>query len=258
MELIQLTPVHLVWALGLIVFAIGLSAWEKLGLEWRLLVATGRTIVQLVGVGFFLEVIFAWKNPWAVLGVLGLMLTVAAMVARNRIGKKIPQILPIVWGSLLVSTALTIIYVNLLVLQPPSWYEPQYLIPLAGIVLGNAMNGGAIAGERLASTLSSARLEIETHLSLGATPQQAVASSRKEAIRAGMIPTLNSMMIVGVVTLPGILTGQLLSGVNPFTAAFYQMLILFMLACATLIATLLVTQGICLKVFNAADQLMNW
>jgi putative ABC transport system permease protein len=93
---------------------------------------------------------------------------------------------------------------------------------------------------------------------LGATAPQAVASSRKEAIRAGMIPTLNSMMIVGVVTLPGILTGQLLSGINPLTAAFYQMLILFMLACATLIATLLVTQGICLKVFNAADQLMNW
>jgi len=87
----------------------------------------------------------------------------------------------------LVSTALTLCYTNLLVIQPPSWYEPQYLIPLAGIVLGNAMNGAAIAGERLVSTFNASKLEIETHLSLGATPEQAVAQYRKDA-KAGLIP----------------------------------------------------------------------
>ncbi|GET39554.1 ABC transporter permease [Microseira wollei] len=257
MELIQLDIVHLAWGLGLIAIAIGLSAIERLGLEWRLLTATVRAIAQLFGVGFVLEVAFAGNNPVAVLVVLILILTTAALVARNRIGKKIPQILPIVWGALLLSTALSVGYVNLLVLHPPTWYEPQYLVPLAAIVLGQAMNGAAIAGERLTSSLVASRIEIETHLSLGATPQQAVAFYRTEAIRAGIIPTLNSMAIVGVITLPGFFTGQILGGVSPFQAAFYQMLILFMVATATLIATLLVTKGICLKVFNSSEQLIN-
>jgi putative ABC transport system permease protein len=117
------------------------------------------------------------------------------------------------------------------------------------------MNGAAIAGERLVSTINASQLEIETHLSLGATPQQAVAQYRKDAIRAGLIPTLNQMMVVGVVTLPGIITGQLLSGVNPLDAASYQILIMFMLAFANLVTTVLVTQGLYRQFFNQAAQL---
>jgi len=116
------------------------------------------------------------------------MLTIAAVVARNRISKKVSCAVALGGGSILVSTALTLA-TQRLVIQPASWYEPQYLIPLAGIVLGNAMNGAAIAGERLVSTFNASKLEIETHLSLGATPQQAVAQYRKDAIKAGLIPT---------------------------------------------------------------------
>ena len=120
------------------------------------------------------------------------------------------------------------------------------------------MNAAAIAGERLVSTLTSSQLEIETHLSLGATPQQAVARYRRDAIKAGLIPTVNTMMVVGLVTLPGIMTGQLLSGVPPLVATSYQMVIMFMLAFATLVTTLLLTWGICRQFFNAADQLILW
>jgi len=148
-----------------------------------------------------------------------------------------------------------LIYTNLLIIQPDTWYQPQYLIPLGGIVLGNAMNGSAIAGERLVSTITSSRLEIETHLSLGATPQQAVAGYRKDAIRAGLIPTLNQMMVVGIVTLPGIITGQLLSGIDPLNAASYQILIMFMIATTNLTTTILVTQGIYRQFFNVQAQL---
>lgn len=255
--LIQLDFVDLALALGMMAIAIGLSAWERLGLEWSLAIATGRTILQLLVVGYILAFIFALNNPWAVLAILAVMLTIAAVVARNRISKKYPGLLPLVWGSILVSTALTLCYTNLLVIQPPKWYEPQYLIPLAGIVLGNAMNGAAIAGERLVSTINASQLEIETHLSLGATPQQAVTQYRKDAIRAGLIPTLNQMMVVGIVTLPGIITGQLLSGVNPLDAASYQILIMFMLAFANLVTTVLVTHGLCRQFFNQADQLIR-
>lgn len=257
MELIRLDLVDLALAIGLMAIAIGLSVWQQLGLEWSLAIATGRTIVQLLVVGVILEAVFGIANPWAVLAVLAVMLTIAAIVARNRIGKKYRLVLPLVWGSIFVSTALTLLYTNLLIIQPAKWYAPQYLIPLAGIILGNAINGAAIAGERFVSTINSSQLEIETHLSLGATPQQAVAQYRKDAIRAGLIPNLNQMMVVGIVTLPGIITGQLLSGVNPLDAASYQILVMFMLAFANLLTALLVTQGLSRQFFTSAAQLIK-
>jgi len=254
--LIELDLGDLALALGMMALSIGLSAWERLGLEWTLAIATARTLLQLLVVGYILAFVFALNNPWAVLAILLVMLTIAAIVARNRIGKKIPRVLPLVWGSIFISTVLTLGYTTLLVIQPPRWYEPQYLIPLAAIVLGNSMNGAAISGERLVSVINASRLEIETHLSLGATPQQAVNQYRKDAIKAGLIPTINSMMIVGIVTLPGIITGQLLSGVDPLAAASYQILIMFMLAFTNLVTTILVTQGLYRQFFNAAAQLV--
>lgn len=257
-DLIRLDLWDLVLAVGLMVIAIGLSAWEGLGLEWSLAIATVRTILQLLFVGVVLEIVFGLDNPWAVLAIVVVMLTIAAVVARNRIGKKYPLVLPLVWVSIFVSTALTLAYTNLLIVQPAQWYEPQYFIPLAGIVLGNAINGATIAGERFVSTINSSRLEIETHLSLGATPQQAVAQYRKDAIRAGLIPNLNQMMVVGIVTLPGIITGQLLSGAAPLDAASYQILIMFMLTFANLLTALFVTQGLCRQFFNADAQLVKY
>jgi putative ABC transport system permease protein len=237
--------------------AIALSAWQRLGLAWNLAVATFRTILQLLFVGYLLGLVFAVRQPAIVLVIAAVMLGIAALTARNRISKTLPNLLPIVGGSIFVSTALTLAYVNLLVLRPVPWYEPQYLIPLVGIVAGYVMNAAAIAGERLVSTLKSSQLEIETHLSLGATPQQATSHYRKEAIRAGLIPTINAMMVVGLVTLPGIFTGQVLGGINPIDAALYQMLIMFVLAFATLITTLLMLQGVDRLFFNKNAQLIN-
>lgn len=254
--LIELDLGDLALALGMMAMSIGLSAWERLGLEWTIAIATARTLLQLLVVGYILAFVFALNNPWAVLAILLVMLTIAAIVTRNRISKKIPRVLPLVWGSIFISTVLTLGYTTILVIQPPRWYEPQYLIPLAGIVLGNAMNGAAISGERLVSTINTSRLEIETHLSLGATPQQAVSHYRKEAIKAGFIPTVNLMMVVGIVTLPGIITGQLLSGIDPLAAASYQILVIFMLAFTTLVTIILVTQGLYRQFFNSAAQLL--
>ncbi|KAB8319387.1 iron export ABC transporter permease subunit FetB [Tolypothrix campylonemoides VB511288] len=256
-ELIKLDFVDLACAVGLMGAAIALSATERIGLELNLAIATGRTILQLAVLGYVLEFIFALDNPWAVLAILSVMLTISAIVARNRITQKIPQMLPLVWGSIFVSTTLTMIYTNFLIIQPDRWFEPQYVIPLAGIVLGNAMNAAALAGERLVSTINASHLEIETHLSLGATPQQAIVQYRKDAVRAGLIPTLNQMMVIGMVTLPGIITGQLLSGVNAREAASYQILIMFMIAFANLLTTLLVTRAISRQFFNSAAQLVR-
>ncbi len=253
----QLGIPQIIWALGLMAIALGLSLWQRLGLEGRLLMATCRAVVQLLVVGYLLATVFALRDPWLVLAVLGVMLLTATLVARNRISKEIPALTWLVGSAIFLSTLLTLTYVQLLVVQSDPWYEPQYLIPLAGIVLGNAMNAAAIAGERFVSTLKTSRLDLETHLCLGASPRQAVQQLRREAIQASLIPILNQMLVVGVVTLPGIITGQILAGADPLTAALYQMVILVMLAFADLVTALLVIEGIFRQSFNAAAQLTS-
>jgi putative ABC transport system permease protein len=252
----EISALPITATIALMIMAIALSAWQKLGLEGNLAIATVRTILQLGVVGYLLEAVFAFRNPFLVLGVVVVMLTIATLVTRNRIDPKIPYLIPLVGGSLFLSTALTLAYVNLLVLRPTPWYDPQNLIPLAGILLGNTMTAAALAGDRFVSTLNSRQLEIETHLSLGATPQQATALYRQEATKAALMPTLNTMLVVGVVTLPGVFTGQVLSGASPLIAASYQILILFMMAIATLLTTLLVIYGLSRQFFNAAAQLV--
>lgn len=264
-QLIELDFLDLAIAVGLMVIAIGLSVWQKIGLELNLAIATVRTILQLLVLGYILDFILALNNLWAVLAILFVMLTIAAIIAKNRITNKIEYVLPLVWGSMFLSTAFTLIYTNFLIIQPDRWFQPQYVIPLAGIVLGNSMNAAAIAGERLVSTINASHGEIETHLSLGATPQQAIMQYRKDSIRAGLIPTINQMMIIGMVTIPGFMSGLIISGVDydkiPFQAASeaasYQILLMFAIALSNLLTTILLTLALSHQSFNKNAQLIK-
>ncbi len=255
MTIIQLDFVDLASALALMGIVIALSAWEKLGLEIKFAIATGRTILQVVVLGYILDIIFTVNNEWAVLAMLAVMLSIGAIIARNRIEQKNPSMLPLVWASLFISTAMALVYINVLIIQPERWFAPQYLIPIAGMILASAMNAAAIAGERLVKAINSSYQEIETHLSLGASPQQAIQQYRQEAIRAGLIPSINQMTIIAMVAIPTFFSGQLLSGVNPREAASYQILIVFAIAFTNLLTSLLVTWGICRQSFNSAAQL---
>lgn len=255
-NLIVLNTVDFVLCLGMIVSAIALSLWQKLGLEKELVYSAFRSLMQLIVIGYILDLVFTVNNGLVILGVLGVMLAIAAVVTRNTIDQKLEGLLPTVVLSLLASSAFTLGYIILLVIQPDRWYEPQYLIPLAGMLFGNAMNGSSLAGERLLQSINHNRLEIETHLSLGATPKQAIAIYQRQAIRTGLIPTLNNMLVIGLVGLPGVLTGQLLAGSNPLDAASYQILIILAIALTNMISTVLVTEGIYKRFFNQDDQLI--
>lgn len=248
---------QVIWAIGLIVAAFALSSWQKLGLEGSLILAAGRAVIQLAVVGYVLAVVFAPpQSPVLILFVVAVLVMVSAIVTRNRISQKLP--LPGVVGSLLITTIVTVAYVQLIVVQPQNWYEPRFLIALSAIVLSQAMSAAAIAGERFFTGLNSSTLEIETRLSLGASPAQAIEPYRKEAIRAGVLPVINAMAIVGLATIPEIVSGQLLGGANPIQAIAFQIVILFMVTFATLLVTILVTSGIWRKFFNAQAQLIRW
>lgn len=256
-ELITLDLFDLALALAMIAIAIALSRWQKLGLGGQLAIAAGRSLLQLLVAGYALAFIFALDNPLAVIIALLGMITIAAIASKNRVSQKIKSLFPLMWGSIFASSALTLSYVVFIIIQPPVWYSPQYLIPLAGMIIGNAMDTATIAGERLVSTVNRSSLEIETHLSLGATPTEAVSSYRKEAIRAGLIPLINRMMVMGLVTLPGMLTGQVLAGADPLNATVYQILIVFAIAFANFIAVILITQGLIRHFFNDKAQLVR-
>lgn len=256
MEIIQLDFIDLIWCWGLIIIAIGLSRWQNLGLESQFLIASMRSLFQLLFIGYLLEFIFALNNPYSVILMITMMITIAAKVTTNRISKTIKGLLPIVWFAIFLSSTFTVGYTMMLIIQPEKWYNPQYLIPLIGMVLGNILNGASLSGERLASMINNNQLEIETYLSLGATPKQAIAKYRTEAIKVGLIPIINTMMIVGMVSLPGMFTGQVLAGNNPLDAASYQILILFTIALASLLVTILITEGVYRRCFNENAQLI--
>lgn len=250
--------IQAVWAIGLVLAAFAISSWQQLGLEGSLILAAGRAIVQLCVVGYVLAVVFAPpQSPWLILFVLVVLLLISAIVTRNRISQKLP-ILPWLIGSFLITTIVSVGYVQLIVVQPQTWYEPRFLIPLSAIVLAQAINAATISGERLFSALNSNVLEIETHLSLGASPKQAIAQYRKDAVRAGVLPVINAMSIVGLATLPELLSGQLLGGAEPIRAIAFQIVVLFLVAFSTILVTLLVTYGIWRQFFNSQAQLIRW
>ena len=254
--MIKLDLFDLFLLLGFLAIAITLSLWQKLELESQFLLAAGRCILQLLMIGSIIEFIFEFNHPLPVLLIIVVMVTISTQVVKNRIGKQIKGLFPIVFGSILLSTLFTLSYTLILIIEPTKWYDPQYLIPLVGLLLGNTINSASLAGERLASNIKNNRLEIETYLSLGATPFEAIKNYRKQAIKVSLIPTLNNMMVMGLVSLPGIFTGQVLAGSPPLEAASYQILVVFMIAITNLIMTSLITTGVYRKFFNDQLQLI--
>jgi putative ABC transport system permease protein len=255
---IELDLEKMLLAIAMMAVAAGLAVWQKLGLGGSLAIATARSIVQLVIVGYLLDAVFDLKQPVVIVLVVLVMSAIASVEARHRIGKKVPFVLPLVWLSVAIGAGTILAYTTFVVVRPDVWYTPQYLIPLAGMILGNAMNGASIAAEKLIAALGDRTREIETHLSLGATPQQAIAAYESDAIKTAMIPSINGMMVVGLVTLPGMMTGQILGGVSPLLAIRYQLVILFAITTSNLITSLFVTKAIGRQFFTPALQLKQF
>lgn len=253
---IELTPTSLAWLLGLAAITLGLLTAEQ-SQPLSMAIAIGRMLLQLGAIGVVFSVVFEAPDLSLVLAIVLLMLAVAVVVARNRLGNKIPNLLPLIVIVLVGSLAITLIYLYLLVLRPKPWYAPQYLIPLAGLLLAASANAMAQSGERLIAAFNSSRIEIETHLCLGAAPQQAIATLRREAIKAGILPTLNAMLIAGAATLPGVFCGLVLAGIDPFQAALYQAVVFVSIAFVSTLTSILITQAIARQFFNLAWQFIR-
>jgi putative ABC transport system permease protein len=182
-------------------------------------------------VGLALRSVFALQSAWLVGLVMLAMLATASYETLSRQQRRFTG-----WWGAGVGAATTMFATvvvtgfALATLRPQPWFAPQVAIPLFGIVLGNVMSGVSITLNAFNTALARERTAIEAQLALGATRHAALAQVQRNALRSGMIPIINQMSAAGVITLPGMMTGQILAGMSPFEAAKYQVFVLFLLA----------------------------
>ncbi len=212
-----------------------LSAVMQLGLGKRIVISAVRMVVQLTTVGLVLKALFVVQSPWLTVLVIAVMIGFAGYEAYARQDQHFTGLWS--WGLGVLSMAVAALLVTALALgtaiRPDPWYHPQYAIPLLGMVLGNTLTGVSLGLERLLASTTQKRSAIEARLLTGAPMQTALKGCVREAMRAGMIPTINAMAATGVVALPGMMTGQILAGVEPVDAVKYQLLIMFLIAGGT-------------------------
>ncbi len=235
MTYVPLTALDLALAATLIIVN-GTISWAfSLGLERSLAIAAVRMLLQLALAALVLKFIFAQSSPaWTVL--LGLIMVVAAgieVVSRQhrRIGGWEA------WGFstatlLFIGTTITALGVGVII-GPDPWYAPRYMLPILGMVLGNTMTAMSLVLDTFTQAASRERTAIEARLALGAHRFEALSGVLHIALRTGMMPMLNSMATTGIVALPGMMTGQILAGIDPVDAAKYQVVIMFLIASAT-------------------------
>jgi putative ABC transport system permease protein len=238
-SVLDLSLPQLAMALLLVGVVIAISIRQGLGIGRDLVLGSLRAVVQLYLVGLILAVVFRAAQWYWVLLILAVMTAVAAQAATSRLAKPMPYARGIAALALTVSTAVTLAYVIGVVVRVRPWYDPQYIIPIAGMILGSAMTSAALAGDRLQGDLRVRADEVEARLALGFSGREAVQPMARTALRAALIPTVNGMMTVGLVQLPGMMTGQILAGSSPLLAIKYQMVVVFMQAAATALASLL-------------------
>lgn len=254
-DYIHLENGQLGFAAALIVLNLAISIWLRLGLARSLLVASVRMVVQLLLVGFILDSVFALSTPMPVIGIGIVMAALASVAAVRRTGRRFPGIY---WNSLLSTLGAAFVVTGAAlagIINVHPWFAPQYAIPLLGMVLGNLLTGVSLALDRFMHGIAREAGVIESDLALGATRWEAARPLISDALRTGMVPTINAMMVMGVVSLPGMMTGQMLAGAAPTAAVRYQIVIMFMIAAATALGTLGVILLAYLRLFNRHHQL---
>lgn len=257
MHVKPLTPADLALAASLLVL-LGLLSWRlRLGLAKNLAIAAARTTVQLLLIGHILRLLFAHVHI-VYMALISLVMLIAAgreVMARQQ--RRVSGLQGWLIGSgamFLSSFTVTFLALTVVIGNEP-WYAPQYAIPLLGMLLGNTMSGVAVAMDRMTETLWRERRVVEQRLLLGQTAAEAVGEIRRQAIRSGMTPIINSMATAGLVSLPGMMTGQILGGSSPMDAVQYQILIMFLICAGTGFGTIAAIRGVERRLFDARHRL---
>ena len=207
----------------------------ELGIHRRMLIAALRTVVQLSLMGLVLTALFSAVSPlWTAVAAL-----VMVVFAGREIAVRQERPLAGLWSygigtsCMMTGSLMVTVFALTTALRPNPWYDPKYAIPLLGMILGNAMTGIALGIQGMTTGLVAQRAAVEAQLMLGANRRTAMGPVISLALRNALMPIINSMSVAGIVSLPGMMTGQILGGVAPADAVKYQILIMFLIAGGT-------------------------
>ncbi len=256
MNIAEISPFQLLLCLIFVLIAGTGSVVFRLKLEKDLAWGTVRTFAQLYLVGYVLKYIFQINNAYLILILFIWMIFWAAHAIRSRVQEKdVPFFLP-TFVSMVISYTVVSIMVTAVIVQVKPWYTPQYFITLGGMIVGNSMNAITISLERMFSDFRKQRDQIELAFCLGATYQEATEGILRDVIKAGMIPSINALMTVGLVSLPGMMTGQILAGSDPTVAIKYQIIVMLMIVAATAVGSIVVVHAVRRRCFTRAHQMV--
>ncbi|MDX1693701.1 MAG: iron export ABC transporter permease subunit FetB [Ketobacteraceae bacterium] len=258
MNIQPITSVDLAIAAALVLILAALNLKTSPALSRDIVIAAIRLVVQLSLVALVLKFVFAERNP-LLIGGLGLIMVALAgreVIKRMQSGKKLPGTFMVSSLSMFVSSYVICIFCLLAIIGADPWYHPQYAIPLLGMMLGNTLNGVTLSLNGLRDGFKVQRALIENRLMLGEDIWNATRNLRHEAMTSAMIPTVNSMAAAGIVSLPGMMTGQILAGTDPALAVRYQILIFLLIAAGTGFGTYLATHFGSKQLFDKRQRLI--
>jgi putative ABC transport system permease protein len=235
MKGVAISDTSLLLASSLVLVSLLFSYFQKLKLEKETLISVIRAVIQLFAVGYILQFIFGLHNAAVTTLILLLMIFNASYNAAKR-GKKIKNGILISYLSILIGAGTTL---SVLLLSGAIQYEAYQIIPISGMIISNAMVAIGLCYRQLSSNFKSRRNEVEAKLSLGADILPASMDILRDSIRTGMVPTIDSTKTLGIVSLPGMMTGLILAGTSPLTAIRYQIMVTFMLLSTTAISSFL-------------------
>jgi putative ABC transport system permease protein len=239
-------------SISLVAIAVAISRWRRVNLEQDMVVATVRSFVQLLAIGYVLDYIFH-SHGWLTAAVLAVMVVVASLTSGSR-ARRVPHARWVAAASVSVATGATLGVLAGLQIVPVS---ARALIPLGSMIITAAMNTTSLVMTRLHDDLAASRREVEARLSLGQTCHQAALPWHRAALRSGMLPSVDQTKVVGLVALPGAMTGMILAGASPLAAVRLQLVVMYMLLGGTAFAALVAAELTVRQLFTPAHQLVR-
>ncbi|MEM6530117.1 MAG: iron export ABC transporter permease subunit FetB [Chloroflexota bacterium] len=236
-----------------VLIAAGVSRWQSADLERDLVIATVRSFIQLILIGYALELVFDQDNPFFTVGILMLMVAIAGRTSSARVKKlaRAPHI-----GVISIGTG-TLLTVGILLFLGGFEFVPQDIIPIGGMVVGSAMTAATLVMSGLQDDFHDQRLVIETKLALGASAREASLTQFRGAIRNAMVPMVDATKTVGLIKLPGAMTGMILAGASPLEAVRIQIIVMYMLVGAVTFTSLIAAYLTYRTFFNNEHQFVD-
>jgi putative ABC transport system permease protein len=239
--------------LALVAIAIVVSVWQRVDLERDIGIAVIRSFIQLSAIGLVINAIFEEDRLVFVIALISVMVLFGALTARNR-ARRVPSAFVPLLIALSTAGGLTLVLVVALDIFEP---EPRFLVPVGGMVVGNAMTSAAVALNRLGDDMRSSAPRIEATLALGATSAQAALPVVRASLRSGMITLVDSTKTTGIIFFPGTMVGMLLAGADPVEAVRLQLVLLWTLLGSVALAALISTSLAYRNFFTPAHQLKD-